>query len=123
MRELLYKNITSMDHKKRDVFVEEVVVRGGVLAKTTKRCLYFIKSSVPVNKPLDIEKLAKMKETGEEEKRHFHVLKEHDTEHNIDRLMCKVAGTFYAMVNNHLYSIVFIHTFKISFEASESSKA
>ena len=123
MRELLFKNITSMDHKKRDVFVEEVVVRGGIEAKTTKRCLYFIKSKVPVNKPIDIKELSEMNKNGEEEKRHFHVLKEHDTELGIDRLMCKVAGTFYAMVNNHLYSIVFIHTFKISFESAGSSKA
>ncbi|NQT06033.1 MAG: hypothetical protein HQ575_00670 [Candidatus Omnitrophica bacterium] len=120
MRELLYKNLTSLDHKKRDIIVQEVVRKDGVLAKTSRRCLYFIKEKVRVQSPEDLKRIADLKAESEKAKRHFHVLKERDSSSGKDKLMCKVAGTFYAMVNNYLYSIVFIHTFKISFTEAKT---
>lgn len=117
MRELVFKNLTSEDRLKRDVFVEEVVEKDGVQAKTTRRCLYFIKEKVLVKGPADMQKISDMKMETEKYKKHFHVLKEHKTSLGEDKLMCKVAGTFYAMVNQYLYCIVFVHTFKITFSA------
>ena len=117
MRELLFKNLTSQDHRKRDIFVEEIREKDGVLAKTTRRCLYFIRETIPINSPADFKKIAEEKYNKGEHKRHFYVLKERDTKSGVDKLLCKVAGTFYAMVNDYLYCIVFIHTFKICFES------
>jgi hypothetical protein len=119
MRELLFKNMTHWDRNKRDIFVEETVERDGVLAKTTRRCLYFIKDRRHVTDPSDLKKVAQIKLSNEQVKRHFHVLKERDSDNGMDKLMCKVAGTFYAMIDDYLYSIVFIHTFKISFLAKK----
>lgn len=116
MRELIFKNLTSWDHKKRDVFVEESVEKDGVLAKTTRRCLYFIKEKIRINDSMDLKHIAELQAAADDKiKRHFHVLKERDSELGVDKLMCKVAGTFYAMVNEYLYCIVFVHTFKITF--------
>ena len=122
MRELLFKNNTTWDHNKRDIFVQEAVEKDGVLARTTRRCLYFIKEKRHVKDPNDLKKLAEMKMGDEQTQRHFHVLKQRDTTLGVDKLMCKVAGTFYAMIDEYLYSIVFIHTFKISFSAIEEKK-
>lgn len=120
MREMLFKNMTSWKDRKRDVFVEEVVTRNGVKAKTTRRCLYFIKKKVRVESPNDIKKLTGIKADPEADKKHFHVLKQHDSNLGTDKMMCKVAGTFYAMINNYLYCIAFVHTYRISF--SETKK-
>jgi hypothetical protein len=117
MRELLFKNCTSWDKNKRDIFVEETVEKDGVLAKTTRRCLYFIKDKKHIEDPNDLKKLAETQLCQSKTKRHFHVLKERDSEEGIDRLMCKVSGEFYAMIDEYLYSIVFVHTFKIAFTA------
>ncbi len=119
MRELVFKNITSWDSNKRDIFVEEVVQRDGVLAKTTRRCIYFIKEKKHIVNPKDLKKIAETKLNTDKTDRHFHVLKERCTEDGSDKLMCKVAGTFYAVVDQYLYSIVFIHTFKIAFSSLE----
>lgn len=119
MRELVFKNITSWDKNKRDVYVQETVLKDGVLAKTTRRCLYFIKDRKHIKDPNDLKKIAEMKIKDEKIKRHFHVLKERNTKEGVDRLMCKVGGTFYAMIDEYLYSIVFVHTFKIAFSAEE----
>lgn len=115
MRELLIKNMTAWDHNKRDIFVEETVIKDGIRAKTRRRCLYFIKEKTRIDKPMDLKALAEMNAIDENAKRHFHVLKERNSDLGVDKLMCKVAGTIYAMVNNYLYCIVFVHVFKISF--------
>ncbi len=117
MRELMFKNMTDWDRNKRDIFVQETVEKDGVLAKTTRRCLYFIKDRKHITNPNDLKKVAETKLNNEQVKKHFHVLKERNTDDGIDRLMCKVAGTFYAMIDEYLYSIVFFHTFKITFSA------
>ncbi len=122
MRELTFKNTTTWSHSKRDVFVEETVEKDGVLAKTTRRCIYFIKEKRLVKNPNDLKKLADMKFSDDQAKKHFHVLKERDSSLGIDRLMCKVAGTFYAVIDEYLYAIVFVHTFKISFCAMRKRK-
>lgn len=119
MRELLFKNLTSEDHKKRDLFVQESVEKDGILAMTTRRCLYFVKEIIHIDNPMDLKKIAEAKAKTDGNKRHFHVLKEHDSNLGIDKLMCKVAGTFYAIVNDYLYCIVFIHIFKVSFIAAK----
>lgn len=119
MRELLFKNMTSWDHNKRDVFVEEIIEKDGILAKTTRRCLYFVKEKTRIKNPMDLKSIAEIKTANDKIKRHFHVLKERDSNSGLDKLMCKVAGTFYAMINEYLYCIVFVHTFKISFSALE----
>lgn len=119
MRKLLFKNMTSWEHNKRDIFVEETVQKDGILAKTTRRCLYFVKERTPINNPMDLKDVAELKVNNEDIKRHFLILKERNSKLGIDKLLCKVAGTFYAMLNNYLYCIVFVHTFKISFSSDK----
>ena len=116
MRELLFKNMSSWNHNKRDVSVEEAVEKDGVRAKTTRRCLYFVKEKIRVKNPMDLKNIAEIKTANDGKiSRHFHILKVRDSDLGVDKLMCKVAGTFYAMVNDYLYCVVFIHTFKIAF--------
>ena len=115
MRELVFKNLTSLDHRKRDLFVEETIEKNGILAKTTRRCLYFIKDRTRIKDSCDLKSIAELKVNNDNINRHFHVLKQRDTQAGVDKLMCKVAGTFYAIVNEYLYCIVFVHTFKIFF--------
>ncbi len=122
MRELLFKNSTMWSQKKRDIFVQETVEKDGVLAKTTRRCLYYIKDIKHIKNPKNMKKLTEIKLNDDNTKRHFHVLKERDSDSGVDKLMCKVAGTFYAMIDEYLYSIVFIHTFKISFSDLEGGE-
>ncbi len=122
MRELVFKNLTSQDHKKRDVFVQETVEKNGVTASSERRCLYFIKDKISINNPADLAKLAQVKKENQEHKRCFHVLKVHDTKTGTDKLICKLKGTFYAVVGKTVYCIVFVHSFKIRFKAQTTKK-
>ena len=116
MRELVFKSLTSLETKKRDFYIQETFEKDGVLASTQRRCLYFIIGKMHVADPNDIEALAQLKLSKlPAKKRHYYILKVHDSQHGEDRLFCKVAGSFYAVCGNELYCIAFVHSLKITF--------
>ena len=116
MREILFKALTSPENQKRDFRVQETFTKDGVLARTERRCFYFVLGKVHIDDCNDIEKLSEIKfKEIPQKKRHYYILKIHDSEHGEDRLICKVAGSFYAVCGNNVYCIAFLHSFKITF--------
>lgn len=116
MRQLLFRNMTSGDRKKRDISVRESVAKNGILATSERRCLYFIKEKINISNTTDFVKLARIKKESRKGNRRFHVLKIHDSKTGTDKLICKLKGTFYAVIGRVVYCIVFIHSFKIKFK-------
>ncbi len=115
MREVIYKNLTSLAQRKKDIFLKEIFEKNGVIAKTEKRCFYFIKEIKKLGKSEDLEKWIKLQNDNKAvDGRHFYILKRHDDENGEDRLVCKIAGTFYAVTDNSVYTIAFLHSFKVS---------
>ncbi len=122
MRELLYKNLISKDRNKRDVFVSETVTKNGISASSQRRCLYFVKEKIEIDKTTDLKKLLKMKKYNQDSSKRFHILKVHDSKAGVDKLICKLMGSFYAIAGKTIYRIVYVHSFKIAF-ATVASKA
>lgn len=123
MRELIFKTSTSTENKKRDLWVEETVEKDGVLAKTQRRCLYFIIGKAHIDNPDDIESVSALKfHDRANKKRHYYILKEHNDANGEDRLVCKISGTFYAVCGNDVYCIAFVHAFKLIFTADSLNK-
>lgn len=116
MRDIVFKTLTSAVSKKRDLCIQETIERDGVLAKTERRCRYFILGKKHIDDINDLEKLTKLKFTDVPcKKRHYYVLKVHDVQHGEDRLLCKIAGMFYAICGNDIYCIAYVHSFKVIF--------
>lgn len=116
MREVLFKNITLGSSRKKDVLVKEVFERKGVVAKTERRCFYFIKDVVTLENSNSLQSwLDSQNNKTPVMNRHFHILKEHKDQLGEDKLICKIAGTLYAVVENKVYTIAFLHSFKVSF--------
>lgn len=116
MREVVYKNLTSLSSRKKDIFLQEVFERDGVTAKTERRCLYFIKDIIHLDKPDDLQKwVTKQSESGMVNKREFHIFKEHNDKLGVDKLICKILGNFYVIVEDSVYVIAFLQSFKIRF--------
>jgi len=117
MREVLFKNLTSLSSRKKDIFLREVFVKNGITAKTERRCFYFIKDIKHLASDADMQKwMDSQGQLGAENKRQFHILKEHNDAHLEDKVMCKILGTFYAVINSTVYTIGFMHSFKVRFE-------
>ncbi len=116
MREVLYKNLTSTGSRKKDIFLKEVFVKDGMVAKTERRCFYFIKDIKHMNTDEELQKwIAEQSPVNNINKRHFHVMKEHRDANLEDKVICKILGTFYAVINNAVYTIGFLHSFKVRF--------
>ena len=123
MREVVYRNLTSVSSRKKDIFLQEVFERDGVIAKTERRCFYFIKG---VNHITDQEEMQKWLDTQNQSKdvnkKHFYIFREHNDEHGEDRLLCKILGEFYVVVDSSVYTIAFLHSFRVIFEKSSLAK-
>jgi len=114
MRELIFKNLTTTASKKRDVSVEEIVERNGLISSTKKRSLYFIRGSHKIKSQKDLnEWMQKRKADNAINKKFFHILRKYSDKRKADRLMCKMRGSFYIISNDLVYNIVFVHTIKV----------
>ena len=94
------------------------------MARTERRCFYFVKKVVNFNNPEDLQGWIEAQGSAatNPEKRHFHILKEHSDDEGGDKLICKIAGTFYAVFNNSVYTIAFLHYFKVFFMKASLAK-
>jgi hypothetical protein len=116
MREILFKELTSNNLRKKDTVLREVFEKDGIVARTERRCFYFIKDVMKVGDPSGLEKWINVQKREDEEgKRHFYVLKEHSDALGEDKVIFKIAGTFYAVLNETVYNIAFLHSFKVRF--------
>ena len=123
MREVVYKNLTAPGSRKKDIFVQEVFERDGVTAKTERRCFYFIKNVTHFSKPDDMQAwLAKQDDDGVVNKRNFYIFKRRDDARGQERLICKILGNFCAVVNDAVYTIAFLHSFKVLFSKGALAK-
>lgn len=116
MREVLFKNLTSIQSRKKDILLKEVFERDGVVARTERRSFYFIKDVNNLHSDEELERWANSQEDRKEPiKRRLHIMKEHNDALGIDKFICKIFGIFYAVVGKDIYTIAFLHSFKINF--------
>ena len=122
MREVVFKNLTSPRSGKKDILLKEVFQRDGVTAKTERRSFYFVKNIVHLNSDEELQAwVSSQNNRSEPVKRHFHILKEHSDALGMDKFICKILGLFYAVVDRDIYTIAFLHSFKINFAKSPLS--
>lgn len=116
MHEVTLKHKKSIESRKKDIFVKEVLEKDGILSTTERRCFYFIKDIKRLSEGQDLQKWINLQgEDGPIKKRHFYIFKEHNDGLGTDKLICKIAGIFYAIVERRIYTIAFLHSFKVSF--------
>ena len=116
MREVQFKELCSRNTRKKDIFLKDVFEKDGIMTKTERRCLYFLKEAIHLEKPEDLQKwLDSQSPSKNPAKRHFHILKEHNDSIGEDKIICKILGTIYVVVEKRVYTIVFLNSFKASF--------
>jgi len=123
MREVIFKHLNQTNSRKKDIFLKETFEKDGVVSKTERRCFYFIKDVVRVEDGKDLQKWIDAQNDIEPvNKRHFYIMKEHNDGLGKDKIICKIAGTFYAIVEKSIYTIAFLHSFKVSFAKDAYAK-
>lgn len=103
MRDLLFKNLTSDDRKKRVISCSEVSDKQGIRSVIRRHFIYILKE---------------IKE-GETQKYlpYLYVLKEHNNKEQKERFYCRIKGNAYALINGKLFLVFFAHSLKISLVA------
>lgn len=115
MRELVFKDLTSIKSRKKDIFLKEIFEKDGIVTRVERRCFYFIKGVTHVQSGPKLQKwLNSHDEIAAQDKRQFHILKSHNDSLGEDKVICKIAGTFYAVVKKTIYTIAFLHSFKVT---------
>lgn len=99
MRELLFKNLTSLQRKRKIISISDSSLRDGYLAHTERHFIYMVKEAKNLRQDL--------------ERPDLHILKVHDSKQKMEKLFFKVKGSFFVVTNNCLYIVNFCHSFKI----------
>jgi hypothetical protein len=105
MRDLLFKNLTSEDKRRKIIASSEVIDREGVRSVINRHfvCLVREVAAGEVNRP----------------EPYVHVVKEHNTQEQRERFFCKIKGSVCAVSNGKLFLILFMHSLKISLVATQ----
>lgn len=108
MRDLLFKNLTSMDKKRKIIASYETLDKNGVRSIIRRHFICILKEVKDVK-------------TVEKPDPYLSVIKARNTKEHTEKFFCRMKGSVIAIYNNRLYLIVFMHTLKISLEAVTNS--
>ena len=114
MRELLFKNLTSTDKKRKDLYISETIEHNGVKTVTQRHSMYIINGHQTIHNTEELIELHS-KLPVNSDRRHVFIFKKRDTKLKKESFICDVVGKFYAIVKNELYSITFKHSFEVDF--------
>lgn len=103
MRDLLFKNLTSNDRKKRIIASSETIDKQGVRSIIHRHFICMVKEikGAVVEKPLP----------------YLYVLKEKNTKEHTEKFYCRIKGSVLAVSKEKLYLIIFTHSLKINLVA------
>lgn len=101
MRDLLFKNLTSGDKRKKIISSYEIADNQGVRSVIRRHFVCLIKE---VNKKNQVTKPLP----------YIYVLKEHNHKDSREKFFCRIKGSVYAASKNKLYLVLFMHSLKIS---------
>ncbi len=100
MRDLLFKNLTSNDKKRKIIASAEIVDKQGVRSIIRRHFICMVKEVKDnrMGKPLP----------------HLYVIKERNTREHKEKFFCKIKGSIYTIYNSKLFLILFMHSLKIN---------
>ena len=103
MRDLVYKNLTSNDRKRRVVACSEVIDNGGVRSIVRRHfvCLVSEVTDVQFQKPAP----------------YLHIIREKNSLEQREQFYCRLKGSVLATSNERFFRITFVHSLKICLSA------
>lgn len=110
MRDLLFKNLTSQDKKRKIIASSEIVDKQGMRSVIQRHFICIVKEINPG--------LARKSGVNDNKLQrplpYLYVLKEHNTREQKEKFFCRIKGSIYAVGNGRLFLILFMHSLKIN---------
>jgi len=104
MRDLLFKNLTSPDKKRRIIVSAEIRDNKGVRSIIRRNFIYLIKEIIPDRKGHQLQQALP----------YLYILKEENSKEQKKKFFCRIKGSMYAVNEDRLFLILFRHSLKIS---------
>ncbi|MBU1124973.1 MAG: hypothetical protein KKC84_03025 [Candidatus Omnitrophica bacterium] len=101
MQDLLFKNLTSIDKRRKIISCSEILDKEGVRSIVRRHFVYFIREIVEEDLP------------EVQERPQLFVIKERDTKLQREKFFCKIKGYVYVVKNQKKYQITYIHSLKV----------
>lgn len=101
MRDLIFKNLTSLEKKRKILATSEIVDKQGVRSIIRRHFIYIvkeIKGSPEVKRPLP----------------YVYVLKERNNRLQEEKFFCRMKGSVFTVCNGRLFLILYMHSLKIT---------
>ena len=117
MREILVRNLTSADWLKRDCVVSELIRQGEYATKVLRRCTYNVESKTEL--PATCDSIQWAKNIDPLPPRQVFVTKDADPESGGERVVYKVLGHFYVVLERSVFCIGYRHILSMDVEAAE----
>ena len=100
MRDMVFKNLTSVDKRKRVLWASETINEDGILTKIHKYLIYIIKE-------------VSREDVHKTDKPEIFIQKYHDTKEKTEKFHIKIKGGVYCMNKEKSFFVIFCHTLKI----------
>jgi len=104
MRDLLFRNLTSIERKRRILTSSEVFDKSGIRTVVRRHFIYIVKES-----PADVQ-------PGKQPSYMF-IRKESNSKEKTERFFCRIKNSVYAVLDGKIYLINFTHSLKICLTA------
>lgn len=107
MRDLLFKNLTSNDRRRKVISSSEITDKEGVRSIIRRHFICMVKEikSESIDKPAP----------------YLFVLKEHNSKEHKEKFFCKIKGSVCALNHGKLFLIVFMHSLRIDLLSAPQS--
>ena len=119
MRDIVYKNLTSLDHHKRDVSLSEAFILNGVKTKTQKHFTYSVRDHAMLHNSQELEDWIKRYASKGPQLKDLSVLKSYDSKAGEEKFEVKIVGNLYVMRDQDIFNVDFVQEFKIDRQGKE----
>ncbi len=107
MRDLVFKNLTSSDKKRKIISSCETMEQRGVRTNIYRHLLCRVQEVTDTSAMLP--------------KANLYVVKKHDTRLKLEEFYCRIKGSMYMVTNSKTFLIAFVHSLRIDLKAIQHS--
>jgi len=100
MRDIIFKNLTSQDKKRKIIVSNETFEKGGIRTHITRHLICLVKKIEPNDKV-------------EHPMPYLYILKERNHQKEIQKFIFRLKGSIFTISGGNLYLITFLHSLKI----------
>lgn len=117
MREIVVRNLTSLDFLKRDCVITELMQQGEYATRITRRCTYRVQSAATLPALEDSVHWAQNLDPAPP--RQVYVTKDLDPDTGGERVIYKVLGRFYVVWEHSVFCISYRHILAMDVDAPD----